>query len=111
MEWALGAVLTLAVVGQPAAPAEPEDSPHSPTSSKAPQAEPLTAPRLILGDASTTRTFPPATLSSYSQRTWESGTYDGPGKRSKLGHGPNDSGRRASKNSGNARSSRRRGGR
>ena len=53
--------------------------------------EPRKAPVLILGDASTTRTELPKTIPTFSQRTWKSGTYTGPGKRSTLGHGPSPS--------------------
>ncbi|MDJ0790132.1 MAG: hypothetical protein QNK05_25340 [Myxococcota bacterium] len=60
-------------------------------------AEPLKAPKIvgegryeaIQGEAEATPgVLPPSTLPTYTQRTWESGVYEGPGKRTRLGHGP-----------------------
>jgi len=60
-------------------------------------AEPLRAPEMrgttrhdeIRANASATPgTVPPETIGSYTQRSWKSGPTRGPGKRSKLGHGP-----------------------
>ncbi len=71
------------------------------------KAEPLKAPQMIIGDASTTLTEPPETIPTFSQRTWESGTYSGPGKRSKLGHGPGAAGKSRSTPPSASRSNRR----
>ncbi len=109
-----GLAFVLLVTGGPVAEradaAEGESASWSAThmASQHRKAEPLKAPKIIIGDASTTLTEPPATIPTYTQRTWESGTYSGPGKRSKLGHGPNDSGRRSAQTAGNVGSNARR---
>lgn len=73
------------------------DSSHMQSGYRSLTAEPLEAPKMlgkgryevVRGDAAATPGYvPPSTLPTYTQRTWESGVYEGPGKRSRLGHGP-----------------------